>query len=90
MLQTISIRVTGLVQGVNFRRSTLKKAVAAGLTGYVKNRTDGSVFITASGDAEALALLTAWCRVGPPGARVSSVEVTEQPFSVFEQFSIER
>lgn len=90
MKQTITIRVTGRVQGVNYRRSARQQATSLGLTGFVKNLPDGSVWLTASGDATQLALLVEWCRVGPPGAQVLHTAVTELPYHPYAQFSIER
>ena len=45
-----------------------------GLSGWARNRTDGSVEILAEGDPAAIDRLVAWCREGPPLARVRSVE----------------
>jgi acylphosphatase len=50
MLQTISITVIGLVQGVYYRQSTKEKALELGISGFVKNLPDGNVRILATGD----------------------------------------
>lgn len=63
------------MQGVFFRASTLKAALRIGLTGEVRNRDDGAVEIVAEGDEAALRELADWCRHGPPGARVDSIDV---------------
>ena len=73
MAQTISIHITGKVQGVFYRQSTREKAVSLGLTGTVRNNPDGSVTVVASGDKELLDELVSWCRQGPPSARVNNV-----------------
>ncbi|MDA8393573.1 MAG: acylphosphatase [Actinomycetota bacterium] len=73
------IVVGGTVQGVGFRVSCCQAASAIGLCGVVRNRPDGSVEIFAEGSPEWLEELIEWCRSGPPGARVSSVSVTEGP-----------
>lgn len=65
--------VTGRVQGVCFRASTRARAVTWGITGYAKNRADGSVEVVASGGADALDRLEAWLHHGPPAADVSRV-----------------
>lgn len=69
--------VTGRVQGVWFRGWTVDQAGALGLDGWVRNRSDGSVEILASGPEAALAELVRRCRRGPPAARVERVEVEE-------------
>ena len=69
--------VTGRVQGVAFRASTVDEACAHGLTGWVRNRADGSVELEAQGDEALVAVLLAWCTHGPPAARVTNVDVEE-------------
>ena len=66
--------VRGKVQGVFFRASTREQAVKLGLSGYAKNLPDGRVEVLAEGDASALDALERWLHVGPPMARVESVE----------------
>ncbi|HUR40313.1 MAG TPA: acylphosphatase [Verrucomicrobiae bacterium] len=66
--------VRGRVQGVFFRQSTVERARALGIVGWVRNRDDGFVDGIASGSAEALEQLRAWLQHGPPAARVESVE----------------
>ncbi len=90
MQQTISIIVTGKVQGVFFRQSTKEKAIALGLTGKVMNQPDGTVQIVAAGSSESLDLLIAWCKQGPPKAIVKLVTVETVPLQVFEKFIIEQ
>lgn len=67
--------VDGLVQGVFFRDSCRKAAAAAGVTGWVRNRPDGRVEAWFEGERSAVARLVAWCRQGPPHARVTAVDV---------------
>ncbi len=83
------IHVTGMVQGVGFRWSAAREAWKRGVTGYVKNMADGSVFIEAEGTLEQLAEFTAWCRRGPGTGFVDSAEVTEGPPKGFSEFRIE-
>jgi len=72
-------RVEGRVQGVWFRESTRREAVALGITGYAQNLSDGSVRVLACGDPAALDRLAEWLRRGPPLARVSRVELIGSP-----------
>lgn len=90
MLQTISILVSGKVQGVFFRQATKEKALELGVTGFVQNRPDGSVYITATGTDAQLQALAGWCRQGPPRAIVSTVETAEQELQEFDGFRIHR
>lgn len=75
-MQTIRVRihVTGLVQGVSFRDSTRRRAASLGLTGWVRNARDGSVWLEAQGPSEPIDELVQWCHVGSPAARVDSVD----------------
>lgn len=73
MKERVHLAVNGRVQGVCFRYAARKQALRLGLTGYVRNRPDGSVEVVAEGLPDALSRLSAWCRLGPPGARVTGV-----------------
>ena len=66
--------VSGRVQGVFYRASTRKKALALGLRGHAINLPDGRVEVLAAGDADALESLAAWLREGPAKAEVEAVE----------------
>jgi acylphosphatase len=90
MLKTISITVSGKVQGVFYRQSTIKKAESLRLKGFVKNMPDETVYIVATGQPEDLDELVKWCRQGPPRARVTNAEVNELSLSIFPSFTIER
>ena len=68
--------ITGIVQGVCYRYYTRERAVELGVTGWVRNRMDGSVEVVAEGGNDALAALTNWCREGPSHAHVADVAVT--------------
>ena len=71
------IRVFGRVQGVWFRGWAVDAATALGLSGWVRNRRDGSVEILAEGSEEAIAALVEQCRRGPSAARVERIEAEE-------------
>jgi acylphosphatase len=70
--------VTGRVQGVAFRASTVHEAHRHGLTGWVRNLPDGSVELEAQGDDAHVAALLAWCQHGPSAARVRRVDVEDR------------
>jgi len=70
---SIRLRITGLVQGVGYRAAFHRRAMQLGLSGWVRNRNDGSVEALVDGDAAALHQIEDWARRGPPGARVTAV-----------------
>ena len=75
----VRVVVRGRVQGVGFRYSTVSEARRLGLRGWARNAPDGSVEILAEGSATAVEALVAWCRHGPPSARVANLQRTEEP-----------
>lgn len=89
-MQTISITISGRVQGVFFRQSTRERARALGITGSVRNLSDGNVEVIATGNREQLERLVSWCRQGPPKAVVTDVITRELTLQTFDTFEIER
>jgi acylphosphatase len=73
---TVRVRISGRVQGVWYRGWTVDQARRLGLSGWVRNRRDGSVEAVFSGPEQAVRAAIELCRQGPPAARVR--EVTEQ------------
>jgi acylphosphatase len=72
--------VAGRVQGVWFRESCRQEAEAIGASGWVRNRSDGTVEAVFEGSPGVVERLVRWCRDGPPRARVDRVDVTvEEP-----------
>jgi len=87
----VAMRVHGKVQGVFFRASTQEKAQELGLTGFVQNEPDGTVYLEAEGSAQALKQLEQWAHEGPRRAKVEKVEVEEkQELKGFEKFEQRR
>jgi acylphosphatase len=66
----LHVRVEGRVQGVGFRRFVERAAQTLGLSGWVRNLADGSVEVSATGDAGAIARLRERLAAGPPHAQV--------------------
>ncbi len=86
-----TLRIHGQVQGVYFRESARAEAVRLGLTGWVRNRDDGSVEAIAEGEPAALEEFIRWCHRGPQAARVTDVERTDgEPTGEFRTFTVER
>ncbi len=69
--------VTGDVQGVGFRWSARETARRLGVTGFARNRSDGTVEVEIEGEPDAVDRMLDWLRSGPPGARVTDVAVTD-------------
>lgn len=77
--------ITGRVQGVAFRASMAREAERLGVTGWVRNRSDGSVEAMIQGSPEQLAAMLTRVRQGPPRAHVAHVDV-ELGSGEFERF----
>lgn len=84
------IHIRGRVQGVGFRWNAARKAKECGLDGFVKNLSDGSVYIEAEGTRPMLDVFAEWCRTGPPFSSVDSVEVNSFPPAGYTEFEILR
>ena len=72
---TRHLHISGRVQGVGFRYSMQREAARLGLTGWVRNRRDGSVEALVQGNEAAVATLIEWARRGPAGALVAQLRV---------------
>ncbi|HEY1431176.1 MAG TPA: acylphosphatase [Stellaceae bacterium] len=75
MEETARLRITGKVQGVGYRLWMTRTAASLGLSGWVRNRTDGSVEALVTGAPEAVAAMIAASRRGSIGAQVTDVTV---------------
>lgn len=73
----VHVVITGRVQGVWFRGWTKQEAERLCLSGWVRNRTDGSVEAVFAGPADAVADMLSRCHKGPPAARVDHVVVSD-------------
>ena len=85
------LKITGRVQGVFYRQSTMETANRLGLKGWARNCLDGSVEAVFEGDKAAIDQAIAWCHQGPPAARVEDVFVEWQDYAgEFASFGIRR
>jgi acylphosphatase len=82
--------VHGRVQGVWFRGSTEEEAGAAGVRGWVRNRSDGSVEAVFEGSLEDVERLVEFCRRGPRFASVEGIEVFDETPEGLSEFRITR
>lgn len=82
--------VSGRVQGVWFRQSTVDKAHSLGLIGYARNLADGRVEVVACGAVGALNALESWLWQGPPLAKVTAVEKSPTVAERFDDFRVVR
>jgi acylphosphatase len=74
MSVTFHLRITGRVQGVGYRDALRAEALRRGVTGWVRNRADGSVEALVQGAPEAVEAVLTWARTGPSAARVTGVD----------------
>jgi len=80
--------VSGFVQGVSFRVATRDRARSRGVAGWVRNRSDGGVEAVFEGPPDAVESLVEFCRRGPSGAHVTSIEIEWEPAEGDQGFAI--
>jgi acylphosphatase len=86
MIVTKNLRISGHVQGVGFRDFMQRRARPLGVTGWVRNRSDGSVEVVVQGSTDAVDQMIALARQGPRSAHVTGVRVSDADgqFTAFE------
>jgi acylphosphatase len=90
-LERVHVLVIGRVQGVYYRSAASEQAGVLGVTGWVRNLPSGEVELCAEGPRELLSQLVAWCRLGPPAARVEEVRAEYAPATgEFTDFQVRR
>ncbi len=82
--------IIGVVQGVGYRASFEAQARALELSGWVRNRSDGSVEAMVRGDAAALQKIIDWARLGPAGAQVRKVSVVDSDDALVDDMAFKR
>ncbi|WP_293953087.1 MULTISPECIES: acylphosphatase [unclassified Sphingobacterium] len=87
-MKHLNISIRGKVQRVFFRLTTKAVADQVGVRGFVVNLKDGSVYIEAEGDEFSLDSLLEFCKEGPEGAVVESVEIEEGEMKGFSNFEV--
>ena len=86
--RTVHVRIEGRVQGVGYRAWTQRVATELGLSGWVRNRTDGAVEAVFQGEAARVAEMLARLERGPQAAAVARVVVLGEGVGVFEGFAV--
>lgn len=88
-MKRMHVWISGRVQGVAFRHYTVKTALALKLKGWVRNLGDGRVETVFEGEDDPVDSMLDWCRQGPSLARVTYVDVKEEPWrGDFQDFDI--
>ena len=81
--------ISGRVQGVFFRMETQRAAHRCGVSGWVRNKADGTVEAMFEGDKKSVDLILEWCRKGSPPAKVEKTDVNWEDYTgEFEEFKI--
>ncbi|MEQ8676142.1 MAG: acylphosphatase [Aggregatilineales bacterium] len=75
-MQRLHAIISGRVQGVSFRYTTQQEAQKLGISGWVRNRPERTVEVTAEGERDKLDALLAFLYHGPPAAKVENVQAT--------------
>ena len=87
-MKAVRIIVTGKVQSVFFRQYTKKTADKLSITGFVQNMLDGSVYVEAEGEEEAMQQFIQFCKLGSQQSAVKNINVSEITFIEFKKFII--
>ncbi len=90
MKKHLKLKISGRVQGVWYRASTERKAKELGICGFVQNEPNGDVYAECEGTEAQLNALIAWCKKGPPLAKVSDIKIEKGEILGFDSFSIKR
>jgi acylphosphatase len=83
-----NILISGTVQGVGFRFHAVTTARSLGVKGFVKNLSDGKVYIEVEGTPEQIDNFINWCYQGPPRSRVHNVSIQEESLKNFKGFDV--
>ncbi len=89
-MTTVHLIISGKVQGVFYRASAREMADRLGIQGWIKNTAEGNVEVMASGNEPELQRFIAWCREGPPKARVDDIVIIQKQEMQFEGFAVLR
>ena len=83
-----NIQLFGRVQGVGFRYSARIAARNYGIKGYVRNMSDGSVYLEVEGSEDNISRFVKWCKEGPDFAYIESISITDGSLRNFKSFEV--
>ncbi len=89
-MPTFHLLIKGKVQGVFFRVSAKQIADKTGITGWIRNTSEGDVEAVVTGREEQLKQFISWCKKGPSRAKVTDVTAAQQEEGLFIDFSVRR
>ena len=89
-MKSVRARITGRVQGVGFRAFVEQAAERLGVSGWVRNRRDGSVEAVIAGDTSKVDEMLTLCWQGPPAAKVDGVSIEDAPMPDGNGFEVRR
>lgn len=87
-MKTIRMKISGLVQGVFFRKYISDEAKKIGIKGHVRNLDSGEVEVVAEGSPEEVDSMVACCKKGAPHSNVKNVDIQELNHIGFDDFKI--
>lgn len=87
-MKAINIIVKGRVQGVNFRRYAMERAIMLGVNGFARNLDNGDVEILAEGKEEKVKEFAKICRIGPSVAEVKECVIKDVEVKGYKEFEI--
>ncbi|MCD4735348.1 MAG: acylphosphatase [Bacteroidales bacterium] len=90
MKQHLNLLVSGKVHNVGYRFTCLEMAIKMNITGFVRNKRSGDVYIEAEGEEEDINKFVEWCRKGPVWAKVYDLRISEGEVQNFKSFDIVR
>ena len=89
MNKQVHVKISGKVQGVWFRASTKQQAEQIGITGWVRNTSDGKVEAVFQGTKDQIDEMIRWCHQGPTLSHVEHIEITDnENAKTFDTFTI--
>lgn len=80
MKKRVRVLIMGRVLGVFFRQNTVEEARKRGVTGWVRNKEDGTVEAVLEGEEDKVNEMIEWCRRGPEHAEVEDIQVVEEEY----------
>ena len=87
-MQTLHLLIKGKVQRVSYRATAKSMAEKIGVKGWVRNTEDGNVEAVISGTIEKVQQFADWSGIGPSGAKVTQLVITEIEETSFDTFAI--